>query len=70
MVLSKLGIKRVVQASSVNVLTLVYSQEHKFRYFPIDEEHPAEPDEPYGLSKKYANHHASFLQTFNYPMPP
>ncbi|KAF7312235.1 NAD-binding protein [Mycena indigotica] len=48
---AELGIKRIAQASSVNVLALVYSRAHSFRYFPLDEEHPTEPDEPYGLSK-------------------
>ncbi|KAF9029522.1 NAD(P)-binding protein [Hymenopellis radicata] len=48
---AELGIKRVVQASSVNVLTLVYSKHHHFDYFPLDERHPCLPDEPYGLSK-------------------
>lgn len=47
----ELGINRVAQASSVNVLTLVYSKQSRIRYFPIDEDHPCEPDEPYGLSK-------------------
>ena len=62
----------MVQASSVNVITLVYSQEHNIRYFPIDEDHPVEPDEPYGLSKKYANHPRSCfskVMTYNYPVP-
>ncbi|KAL0573408.1 hypothetical protein V5O48_008556 [Marasmius crinis-equi] len=44
-------INRVAQASSVNVITLVYSQAPHFDYFPIDENHPCLPDEPYGLSK-------------------
>jgi len=48
---AELGINRVAQASSVNVTTLLYSQQHRFHYFPIDEQHPCEPDEPYGLSK-------------------
>ncbi|KAJ7716729.1 hypothetical protein DFH07DRAFT_861937 [Mycena maculata] len=48
---TKLGINRVAQASSVNVITLVYSQEPHFDFFPIDESHPCLPDEPYGLSK-------------------
>jgi len=48
---AELGITRVAQASSVNVVTLLFSQQHHFYYFPIDEQHPCEPDEPYGLSK-------------------
>lgn len=30
---------------------MVYSVQADFKYFPIDEDHPREPDEPYGLSK-------------------
>ncbi|KAK7033003.1 NAD-binding protein [Favolaschia claudopus] len=48
---AELGINRIAQASSVNAITLVYSQQPKFEFFPIDETHPALPDEPYGLSK-------------------
>ncbi|KAJ6494682.1 hypothetical protein C8R47DRAFT_1318618 [Mycena vitilis] len=48
---AELGINRVAQASSVNVITLVYSQQPHFDFFPIDETHPCLPDEPYGLSK-------------------
>ncbi|KAJ7227051.1 hypothetical protein GGX14DRAFT_347518 [Mycena pura] len=48
---AELGINRFAQASSVNVVTLVYSQGPRFEYFPLDEDHPTEPDEPYGLSK-------------------
>ncbi|KAK7051079.1 hypothetical protein VNI00_005191 [Paramarasmius palmivorus] len=48
---AELHITRIAQASSVNVITLVYSKEPKFHYFPIDEQHPCLPDEPYGLSK-------------------
>ncbi|KAJ8072626.1 hypothetical protein AAF712_012158 [Marasmius tenuissimus] len=44
-------IKRLAQASSVNVITMVYSHNPHFDYFPIDENHPCLPDEPYGLSK-------------------
>ncbi|KAI0368798.1 NAD(P)-binding protein [Pilatotrama ljubarskyi] len=48
---AELGINRVAQASSVNVIPLVWTDHHDFEYFPIDEEHPCRPDEPYGLSK-------------------
>ncbi|KAL0954837.1 hypothetical protein HGRIS_003781 [Hohenbuehelia grisea] len=48
---AELGITRIAQASSVNVITMVYSQQARFEYFPIDESHPCLPDEPYGLSK-------------------
>lgn len=49
----QLGITRVTQASSVNVVRLVWSVKPKLYYLPLDEEHPREPDEPYGLSKLY-----------------
>ncbi|KAJ3852307.1 NAD(P)-binding protein [Lentinula lateritia] len=48
---AELGINRIAQASSVNVITMVYSKKCDFRYFPLDEMHPCLPDEPYGLSK-------------------
>jgi len=48
---AELGINRVAQASSVNVMTMCFSQKPRLYYFPIDELHPCEPDEPYGLSK-------------------
>jgi len=48
---AELGINRIAQASSVNAITLIYSQQPKFDFFPIDETHPTLPDEPYGLSK-------------------
>lgn len=48
---AELGITRIAQASTVNVITMVYSHQNNFKYFPIDENHPCEPDEPYGLSK-------------------
>jgi len=48
---AELKINRIAQASTVNVITMVYSQSCKFEYFPIDEMHPCLPDEPYGLSK-------------------
>ncbi|KAJ7158900.1 hypothetical protein C8R46DRAFT_1110712 [Mycena filopes] len=48
---AELGITRVAQASSVNVVTLLYSQHAKHDSFPIDESDPCLPDEPYGLSK-------------------
>ncbi|KAJ3972711.1 NAD(P)-binding protein [Lentinula raphanica] len=48
---AELGINKIAQASSVNVITMVYSKKCEFKYFPIDEAHPCLPDEPYGLSK-------------------
>jgi nucleoside-diphosphate-sugar epimerase len=48
---AELGINKVAQASSVNVMTMCFSQKTRLHYLPIDELHPCEPDEPYGLSK-------------------
>jgi len=59
--LGQLGINRVAQASSVNVVPLVYSVHPRLNYFPIDEEHPCEPDEPYGLSKLIAEMQADAI---------
>lgn len=58
---AELGIDRVALASSVNVLRGVYSTEPTFHYFPIDENHPCEPDEPYGLSKLIAEMQANTI---------
>ncbi|TBU50379.1 NAD(P)-binding protein [Dichomitus squalens] len=48
---AELGINRVAQASSVNVIPLVWTDLKDFEYFPLDEDHPTRVDEPYGLSK-------------------
>ncbi|KAG1747052.1 NAD(P)-binding protein [Suillus paluster] len=58
---AELAIDRVALASSVNVLRGVYSTEPIFHYFPIDENHPCEPDEPYGLSKLIAETQADTI---------
>ncbi|KAI5118133.1 hypothetical protein M0805_001732 [Coniferiporia weirii] len=58
---AELGITRVAQASSCNVVPMVYSQGPKLHYFPIDEDHPCEPDEPYGLSKLIAEQQAATI---------
>ncbi|PIL35399.1 hypothetical protein GSI_02125 [Ganoderma sinense ZZ0214-1] len=52
---AELGINRVAQASSVNVIPLVWTDRKDFEYFPLDEDHPTRTrvDEPYGLSKVY-----------------
>jgi len=58
---AELGIDRLALASSVNVLRGVFSTEPIFHYFPIDENHPCEPDEPYGLSKLIAESQADTI---------
>ncbi|KAF5349086.1 hypothetical protein D9756_009533 [Leucocoprinus leucothites] len=57
----QLGITRIAQASSVNVITMLFSVKPIFEYFPLDENHPCEPDEPYGLSKLICERQADTL---------
>ncbi|TEB34458.1 NAD(P)-binding protein [Coprinellus micaceus] len=58
---AELGINRVAQASSVNIITLVFAAASAIEYFPLDEDHPCTPDEPYGLSKLIAETQAATL---------
>ncbi|KAF6757072.1 hypothetical protein DFP72DRAFT_891700 [Ephemerocybe angulata] len=58
---AELGINRIAQASSVNILTMVYSATFTIQYLPVDEAHPCVPDEPYGLSKLIAETQASSI---------
>jgi len=50
---AKLGVKRIVQASSVNVMGLSYTApEHRwFNAVPFDEDTPCKPEDAYALSK-------------------
>ena len=49
---AELGITRVCYASSVNAVGLAYSQRPlRFPYFPIDEDYPCRPSDPYALAK-------------------
>jgi UDP-glucose 4-epimerase len=45
------GVPRVCQASSVNAIGGRFSRLPRYDYFPIDERHPAYPEDPYSLSK-------------------
>lgn len=45
------GITRVCQASSVNAIGGRFSVRARYDYFPVDEHHPAYPEDPYSLSK-------------------
>lgn len=47
------GIRRIVQASSVNATGLLYSHDsrRKFEELPLTEQSPAHPEDPYSLSK-------------------
>ncbi|OXC68839.1 hypothetical protein AYX13_02443 [Cryptococcus neoformans] len=49
---SELGIKRVVQASSVNAIGMLGSNPPTFDYLPLDENHPLRPQAAYDLSKQ------------------
>jgi len=57
-----LGIRRVVAASSVQVVHRAghHIRAH-FRYFPLDEDHPADPKDEYGLSKLMAEQAAQMF---------
>jgi nucleoside-diphosphate-sugar epimerase len=57
-----LGIGRVVAASSIQVLHRAghHIRAH-FRYFPLDEDHPADPKDEYGLSKLMAEQAAQMF---------
>ncbi|KAM0786986.1 hypothetical protein ACM66B_002404 [Microbotryomycetes sp. NB124-2] len=49
---SELGINRVVQMSSCNAIGMAYGRwERHYTKFPIDEDEPGEPADPYALSK-------------------
>jgi len=48
----QLGIQKVVVASSINAVGLSYNRERpRLDYLPIDEKHPARPEDCYSLSK-------------------
>lgn len=45
-------IVRVVIASSINAIGAILSKTKRFKYFPVDEDHPLEPEDSYSLSKQ------------------
>lgn len=50
---AKSGIRRVVQASSINAYGFYYGTvEHAPRYLPVDEDHPTLTTDPYSFSKQ------------------
>jgi len=49
---AEMGVNRVVQASSVNVVGAIFNEKVEVDYVPMDEKHPCRPDEGYGLSKQ------------------
>jgi nucleoside-diphosphate-sugar epimerase len=49
---TEMGVRRLVYASSTSALGFAFAKNHfSPSYFPIDEEHPLLPQDPYGLSK-------------------
>lgn len=48
----RLGVKRVVSASSNAIVGWSYSERFEPDYLPIDEDHPLRPQDVYGLSKE------------------
>jgi nucleoside-diphosphate-sugar epimerase len=48
----RLGVKRVVSASSNAIVGWSYSERFEPDYLPIDENHPLRPEDVYGLSKQ------------------
>jgi hypothetical protein len=56
------GIRRVVQASSINALGCAWSLEDvKPQYFPVDEAHPKFTTDPYSFSKQTAEDIADYF---------
>jgi len=58
---AELGITRVAQGSSINAMGAIYNKQVRVKYFPVDEKHPCEPDEGYGLSKQICEAQADAL---------
>ncbi|WWD05136.1 hypothetical protein V865_003208 [Kwoniella europaea PYCC6329] len=50
---AELGINRVVLASSVNAVGMLFSHRPTFDYLPIDEKHPCRPEDAYSMSKYF-----------------
>jgi nucleoside-diphosphate-sugar epimerase len=49
---ARLGVPRVVAASSIQVIATARPRSPlRYRYLPLDEAHPADPQDDYGLSK-------------------
>jgi nucleoside-diphosphate-sugar epimerase len=74
---ARLGIKRVVLASSVQVNhTVTPRTPIKYVYFPIDEDHPVSPQEDYSMSKLvgevladgFAHHWGLTIVSIRFPM--
>jgi nucleoside-diphosphate-sugar epimerase len=73
---ARLGIRRVVLASSVQVnYSITPRNPLRFQYLPLDEDHPVIPHEDYGLSKlvgevcanTFAEHWGQSIISFRFP---
>lgn len=60
------GIRRVVQASSINAIGASWSRAPRFDYFPVDLDHSTRNEDGYSLSKWIAEQQADSL-TRRYP---
>lgn len=61
----RLGIKRVVWASSETTLGLPFSPDNPPTYAPVDEDHPMRPESAYSLSKDLGEEMARQFQRWN-----
>ncbi|QRV75977.1 UDP-galactose 4-epimerase [Ceratobasidium sp. AG-Ba] len=48
---ANLGMRHVVLASSINAIGALFSNDPKYDYFPLDEDHPHNPEEGYSVGK-------------------
>ncbi|KAK8864135.1 hypothetical protein IAR55_001381 [Kwoniella newhampshirensis] len=61
---AELEINRVVLASSVNAIGMIYCKRPTFYYLPLDEKHPCRPEDAYSLCKYMCELQAdSFVRT-------
>ena len=58
---AEVGIRRIVQASSVNAVGQAFSSKPRYDYFPIDEQHPNYAEDAYALSKWICEQQADAL---------
>lgn len=61
----RLGVKRIVWASSETTLGLPFGPENPPAYAPVDEDHPMRPESAYSLSKDLGEEMARQFQRWN-----
>ncbi|RYH07558.1 NAD(P)-dependent oxidoreductase [Tropicimonas sp. IMCC6043] len=61
----RVGIKRIVWASSETTLGLPFSPDNPPAYAPVDEDHPMRPESAYSLSKDLGEEMARQMQRWN-----